>query len=895
MNKRLLVGMLSAFMAMAPWCGHAAQTVDAPHRTVDSTNLATEDDCTSCHFTNFDVSLPEGACERCHKANTAPYGDTIAPSVGTNTHKNLKCQACHNPHVSLQAAGILGTFADVTYDAVSGTSTLTGVSPTPEASWAAKTTDDLGAPKLERGLILWVADGAENESYEIKSVCIAVDDPLGCTAANTVTVKGNVTTSARDFDLRRGQLIAKKVTKTVGASYKQGDLPAGASTVQFPSPAGSPYIYVDTQNGSSPTGICQVCHTALGGTTHWTSDGGNTNHNNPNPDGKVCTDCHKHSSGFLVTACNGCHEGTGADGVPVNTAGMAKPPTGSATPGQHQIHAVDYAMPCTTCHTGTGMDRVNDPTNPVADAKIQIGFSTTKYPLGYMTSYDGQTGVVYGETNKTNVSNGGSMTCSAVYCHSNGSSIRLNCTTSVANTSPKWDGSTVDGDATKCNNCHGFTGSYGNPMTSARHTGPHSGYACHYCHADTVDTNLTIPANKRANHADGVYTVKAGHVPGNPAVPMTFTYDPTAKTCSSGGCHMGYSTAWTNGYTDTTNTCIPQATLCATGDAGNTINNVDPVIVPWSVPIANTDAWVYANDLNTLHYKIRGYDPDSIDAVVAQCGAGGHAGANTFTRTVIGGGQCTNFTSLAASNTPYKEIELICRFPDALLASTSNNMCVNYAQADNHPGTYNLLASYNWIVPNNMPYDGLAKAGIKCLNPVTSPEYIIDMPMNNVLPAVSKVISATGKTISITFTASDPDQDNTEKNAYYKGLNAAKTGGHLATTPHFVEINWSNEGLMQEVVTPGTTNALQLTATGGSKTYSFNYLPVAGETQFDARIGTNDGAAATQRYGNQTKGTQATQAGAWFNAFVCDNHYLGYEQSKIKHCYNTGWTYQLFN
>ncbi len=54
MNKKLLVGLFSVFMAWAPWSGYAAQTIDAPHRNLDS-NEATED-CTYCHFANYQPS-----------------------------------------------------------------------------------------------------------------------------------------------------------------------------------------------------------------------------------------------------------------------------------------------------------------------------------------------------------------------------------------------------------------------------------------------------------------------------------------------------------------------------------------------------------------------------------------------------------------------------------------------------------------------------------------------------------------------------------------------------------------------------------------------------------------------------------------------------------------------
>ncbi|MDP2105598.1 MAG: hypothetical protein Q8J76_06350, partial [Desulfobulbaceae bacterium] len=337
MNKRLLIGMFIALMAMVPSSGYAFQTIDAPHFNVDSNGGS--EDCTYCHFANYQPS----DCIRCHANNNAPYGDSTAPLV--STHQNLDCQACHNPHVSLQATGIAGTYSGVSANTPSaGLTTLSGVTPTPEVSWVEKTGPG-------RGMILWIANGTndpdnpEPASFEVE----AVD-----AGAGTVTVKGNVSLAAGNFDLRRGQLIAKKVTKTAASSYRQGDLP-----VQFPT-QGSPSIFIDTQNGANPTGVCQVCHTA---TAYWKNDGSATTHNANLP----CTQCHQHSSGFMVTGCTACHPGPGPDGPPTIMGEMALPPTGSQTPGMHTIHATTsgYNFPCGTCHYGTGMDRINAPDNVV--------------------------------------------------------------------------------------------------------------------------------------------------------------------------------------------------------------------------------------------------------------------------------------------------------------------------------------------------------------------------------------------------------------------------------------------------------------------------------------------------------------------------------------------------
>lgn len=774
MNKRLLVGTLFAFMAVAPLSGNAAQTIDSPHR-----NLT--DGCEECHFTNYDWNEPAGTCQRCHKSNVPTSDQTAAPLAVT--HRNMKCQACHNPHVSLQAPEVTGgAFTGVTYDAGTGKSTLTGVTPTPDAKWAAKTS-------AERGMILWVADGTENESYEVK----AIDATAG-----TVTVKGNVTTTSRAFDLRRGQLIAQKVNATVGESYVKGTL-----AVQFPSSSPSPYIYVDTQHGSSPTGVCQVCHTA---TTYWTSTGGGSQHHNPDPLGRVCTDCHKHDTGFQATACDGCHQGTGADGVPVDMAGMAtNPPTGSATAGAHQKHAVDYAFPCATCHTGTGMDRINDPQHPVADGKIQIGFNANaKYALGWMATYFGQGGVTYEGTNHTKVRTDGTpaetMTCSTVYCHSSGQGVRLNCVTATTNSSPKWDwdGTTPagdpQGDTEKCNNCHGFEKGKANPMRTGVHyyhvgntAGTGQAFGCYVCHADTASVVGTpSDANKgpsqisttgKAKHANGVYDVKGSGSYGDPIVldstrrvldipTNPLTWDPATKTCAV-ACHS-YSTKQWKQKTATvedgmdTATCIPQATLCDPVGNPDALVNLDPVM-----------AWQVTNvDDHTLSLVDISVDPDRIDPVKALCQAGGFNGVDGQMKVnppdATTGGNYQVPAPLQGAAVPSGAV--VRAYPESKIDRTdplNPKASFRYRIWDNGPNSVNIQATN---------VDGV-NDGWKNMGWTAHTFTPLDMTKTNSIPVpkytTNVVKNANGTfTLTITDTSLDPDLHDTAKNAYFGG-------GHL--------------------------------------------------------------------------------------------------------------------
>ena len=894
MNKRLLVGMFSAFMAMAPLCGNAAtQSIDAPH-------LNLTDGCENCHF----AGLAPGDCTtNCHKSNAAPYANTVSPVA--MTHQGLECQACHNPHVSLQAAGsgISKTCTGVTYDAGTDKSTLAGVA-APDASWAAKTT-------AERGMIMWVDDGTDNKaSFEVNSVNAA---------AGTVTVKGSVPLTTTAFELRRGQLIAKKVTKVAGKSYIDGDL-----SVTFPAVGSSPFV--DTVN-ATPTGVCQVCHSAAAGTTHWTSTGGGKDHN----PGVVCTTCHKHDSGFLVTACNGCHQGYGLDGVPVSAPGLAQPPTGSLTAGAHQVHAVDYAFPCVTCHVGTGMDRLNAPTNPIADSKIQIGFNWGKY-LGYMTNYVGQSGVIYEGTNHTTIATTGTqMTCGTVYCHSDGRAVRLGCATSTdttkeyaynataktasvsktsSNTSPKWDGTSADpqGDAVKCNNCHGYQKGTGalNMLVSGQH-GFHINYGigCYQCHAGTTslvggNSVIDTPAG-RALHANGVYDLKGAGTWANKAVVLNTVaagktpllegeFDPTSKNCVV-TCHST-SRSWKK-ILDT-ETC---PNVCAT------VTNADPVILPYAFPMdpINTadvsQAFVYKNDPNTLHFKIQAYDPDNMDVVMNQCRKGsdpaaptkgGHYNQAGFAIATIAD-QCSVYTyDPIFPNTPYGQKEITCRFSDTKLAATGGKMCWKYAIADNDPTSYNTLSTNVFVAPPANLTDGLKapySAGVNpvdwaCINPTLKPSLVIDEPMNNIIPIVTKTVTKSGKRISVTFNVKDPDQVDTEKQAYW-ATKTGRGGGHSAAQKHYITINWGSEAMTKEQATPATSGAIQFDATGGSKTYYYD---------FDTYEGTVDTATQLIKTGQpKALGSNKAATKVWIQAYVCDNHMLGADLQMDKDCFDTGW------
>ena len=769
MNKKLIVGMLAALMAMAPWCGYAAQTIDSPHSGLGNHNsdlgtAGADGSVESCIYCHNQAELnADNECKDCHTSDTGPYGTnaagaSLAPFA--KTHEDLgknkfKCTACHNPHVSLQETTLTGDFtvSSVSYDAVTGKSTLTGLSAVPDTNWVTKS----GVDQF-RGMILWVeVDGTttppDMASYEVQSIV------AGATAAeSSVTVQGEVPLTTGSFDLRRGQLIAKNVTKDLTKNYREGDI-----AVQFPS-QGSTSIYIDTLHGSTPTGVCQVCHTQ---TAYWRSDGTLTEHNAD----QVCTTCHLHSSGFKVTGCTACHSGPDPDGAPIVADDMAKPPTGSQTVGMHAVHAtplgadgtIGYNYSCDTCHYGTGMDRIND----LADYRdgIQIGFKTDKYPQGYFTSYKGQAGVTYQGTNHTTVTNDGgvgadNLKCSNVYCHSNGKSVRLGCATSLENTSPAWDG-LVDpqSDTVKCNNCHGYARNIANPIASGTHITHVSGQGipCAWCHADTVNTTGAIV--DRTKHANGVYDLKAS---GTFGTAIGFTYNPTTRTCTNmTGCHASGTApyAWGKGPASTnppdTETCIPEATVCDPVTNPDALVNLDPVM---SATVVNVDP-------NTIMITDSSVDYDRVDPVKNLCQDGGFNATTSATLkyqtldTIMG-----NYDDPATlDGQPHKPYVKTYRnaYVDTTTDPASPRVYYNYAAIDNAPQSPPNAAQADY------EGNGVTWSGWKAH--VMTP---LDMTKTNTHPIMDYTISIvrTGpNTCQVTLTdlTVDPDNNDPDKQAYF--------------------------------------------------------------------------------------------------------------------------------
>lgn len=257
-----------------------------------------------------------------------------------------------------------------------------------------------------------------------------------------------------------------------------------------------------------------------------------------------CVSCHgpngPHGEGF--GGCNICHGNPpvisqlGVDGL-VNVPSA----TGATSPGGHSRHATvsGYNYTCDTCHFN-GM-----PVTLIAESprRMQMGFNTGG------GIYDGRTLLspyTYEATNGTTVTTSGTMTCSNIYCHSNGTSVSTHVI--PPSTSPSW----VAAGPLACSTCHGYPPQYGQdePKSNShvvhqQQLEQHSWFSCATCHAETTGDGTTIADTD--NHVNGEFNVSPAA--GNS---FTYTYARGGGTCSDITCHPeanfhnGASRIWGN-------------------------------------------------------------------------------------------------------------------------------------------------------------------------------------------------------------------------------------------------------------------------------------------------------------------------------------------------------------
>ena len=243
-----------------------------------------------------------------------------------------------------------------------------------------------------------------------------------------------------------------------------------------------------------------------------------------------CKICHgpqgPHSGGY--PGCDACH-----GNPPVNSSGVVwfPSPTGATSAGAHSKHATSsgYNYSCDTCHSN-GMPITLIGEDPPL---LQMGFSL----FTGNDTYDGrvlQSPYAYDATNGTTVTTNGSMTCSSIYCHSDGTSVTTGAT--PAGISPSW----TTAVPLACSGCHGYPPSYAQDQPKSNTHVFHVSsmrLTCNVCHFSTTADGVTI--TDVTKHANSQYNVTPDPnvlFGGNP-VAFTYSYDPGGGRCTNVSCH----------------------------------------------------------------------------------------------------------------------------------------------------------------------------------------------------------------------------------------------------------------------------------------------------------------------------------------------------------------------
>ena len=871
MKKTMLAGLFALALSAVPLSSQAVQTIDSPHLNFDG-DAATED-CSYCHF-DFTMAVTTAyPCQSCHNDYDA---------LEVQTHEDMSCETCHNPHVSLQyqgdgsnakviATGLVATDnGDGTMTFDNGDSGATPISTSfrdadfqSAATWSAKTAN-IGHDG-SRGLVLWVpGSNGDNYSFEVISATDNQIDVLGSLPAGDAL--------GSSIELHYGQLVSQKVSANINYKYGTGDVAFSGDFVQT--------------GTATPNGICQVCHdpNSANPVTHWRTDG--TNQVDPigNHDGVNnldCTRCHTHTPGVDAASlpkngfgkdfkeCNKCHGYPPASGVHELHASkytcdatgelfgddLAQCNTECAIAGGTCADNGNYGFDCSSCHAG-GMENWHD--TPWEDDQLQIGFSNTDARFnglnfsGVLSEYDGAAAPAYpyvgtNDTAITTVNN--DMSCSGIYCHSNGLAKREACLAPTAadypSNPPSWADSNWDpqGDGNKCNNCHhdSFTDNasdthWAHLVKPAAQLGlPNLKCAnCHYGTA-TIDGNLNNIIADKSLHVNGQYEVQSSgsNLTWNGST-VGFTFyevSPGSVGCSSVTCHSGRY--WNLKQV----ACVDPVPAVS--------DNADPIYYGYS-------AYTNSTDPKSLILTEIAYDTDYLNPAKSAKYSGGHDGGSGMYQFNLGN-EALRWEGRVMTDQA-SGFTLAHRFSDAYIDGRTGvdegTVAAQWYGTDNNPNA--ISNAQQGLKPGwfDSGWQVFVMADIMVYN-----------PMANVLPVVSYSTSNQPGTwvAELTLNALDPDYDTTDTNPSWTGVdkNAYYGAGHDGSDS-LVQIFW------------------------GDDVVDYKYFSM---TDIDTPF------AFTWDLATDTRVTGEGQV--WINYYVADNHYLNVS-STYDQLISSGWIKHVF-
>jgi predicted CxxxxCH...CXXCH cytochrome family protein len=194
------------------------------------------------------------------------------------------------------------------------------------------------------------------------------------------------------------------------------------------------------------------------------------------------------------------------------------------------LKAYQKSSSCTSCHepaaTGSHASHLSGAIACSACHGTTAAANTALVP-GTATHIDGMAEVAFAPDLNGNFDSA-AKTCSALYCHSDGTSLATG-QTPVGSIS--WGGAGL-----ACTACHGNPPAYANGAPKANSHSRHS-FSCNTCHAGTTADGTSIA--DKAFHANRAYNVTPAA-----GVSFSYAYAATGGTCSSISCHHNGTATW---------------------------------------------------------------------------------------------------------------------------------------------------------------------------------------------------------------------------------------------------------------------------------------------------------------------------------------------------------------
>lgn len=352
---------------------------------------------------------------------------------------------------------------------------------------------------------------------------------------------------------------------------------------------------------------CAKCHGYPPSGTHPADNDCHKCHSSVASGNTGIADVTKHMNGTVdVSAdnCTDCHASlTGAHTAHTSSAFLTGKTLSGGNYGQSWFYDVSYSsgnpqFSCGYCHPDTATTHMK--------GTVDLDFDPTHAPVGNLVK-------TKNSSSPTITRSTGSVTCSGLYCHSNG----YNNSGYAFATTPDWYAATPWASVDKCAQCHGNSPSTGGKAGSSAHgahvvgihytdvysgtTGKTTGHGnpatsttinCNVCHSDTVAVNtndsntvcVTCHTGTSTKGAAAIAAASTSHINGTPDVVFDgFSVKSRAQVRDNITTVNELNTSWTrNSYKAAGSTDASKRTPSYSGGTCSTVDCHNGNSVGWT-------------------------------------------------------------------------------------------------------------------------------------------------------------------------------------------------------------------------------------------------------------------------------------------------------------------------